>query len=120
MTIRTRDKNHINNSVPQKRFIQSPLSSISEFSTKAGHSAFKTWPHPMIESRGDYREDSVIEDIVGGPLYEAQKTLPKLPIPEIKDSIMNFLPTALPLADSEEEARKLIEACKEFPGRKSP
>jgi len=117
MTIRTRDKNHINNSVPQKRFIQSPLSSISELSTKAGHSAFKTWPHPMIESRGDYREDSVIEDIVGGPLYEAQKTLPKLPIPEIKDSIMNFLPTALPLADSEEEARKLIEACKEFPAQ---
>ncbi len=50
----------------------------------------------MIESRGDYREDDFVEDIVGGPLYEAQHTLPKLPIPEIKDTIKNLLPTVLP------------------------
>jgi len=69
----------------------------------------------MIESRGDFREEAVIEDLIGGPLYEAQKTLPKLPIPEIMDTISAFLPTALPLAESEEEARNLIEKCKSFP-----
>ena len=116
-TVSKRDTNHTKwlNSAPQKRFIVSPLSSTGKFSTKAGPSALKAWPHPIIESRGDYREDSVVDDYVGGPLYAAQKSLPRLPIPEIKDSIQKLLPTVLPLAESEEEARSFIEACKEFP-----
>ena len=120
MTIQSKAKKQlhaVSHTAPQKRFIVSPLSQISEFSRNKTLSTFKTWPQSVIESRGDYSEDASIESIIGGPLYEARKTLPTLPIPEVKDTIINFLPTALPLAESEEEAKNLIEACKIFPAQ---
>ena len=70
----------------------------------------------MIESRGDYREEMFLEDYIGGPLYENQKNMPRLPVPPIEDTIERFLPTALPLAKTEGEKVALKEACKAFKG----
>lgn len=78
---------------------------------------FKPWPVPMIESQGDYRAESFIEELVGGPLYEKQTQLPKLPIPDIHDTIQTLIPTALPLAETKEEADQFIAACQAFPAQ---
>ena len=69
----------------------------------------------MIESRGDYREEAYLEEHIGGPLYKHQISLPRLPIPSLQDTMKRFLPTALPLAKSEEERTSLKEACRIFP-----
>mmetsp|Transcript_5013 Transcript_5013/g.10309 ORF Transcript_5013/g.10309 Transcript_5013/m.10309 type:complete len:714 (+) Transcript_5013:38-2179(+) len=74
----------------------------------------KPWPKPMLESHGDYRAESHLEIHIGGPLYSQQSSLPKLPIPSISDTLSRFLPTALPLAKSVEEAETLKEAVKRF------
>jgi len=105
------------NKMPHKRLVASPHVRIDTFTTDASSPAFKTWPAPMIESRGDYREEAHLEDLIGGPLYSYQKTLPRLPIPSIEDTISRFLPTALPLAESAEEANSLKDACKVFPAQ---
>ena len=76
---------------------------------------FKPWHQPMIESDGDYRKEAHLEQHIGGPLYEYQSTLPRLPIPTLEETMQRFLPTALPLAKSEEEKRSLREACQLFP-----
>jgi len=68
----------------------------------------------MLESHGDYRAESHLETHIGGPLYSQQSSLPKLPIPSISDTLSRFLPTALPLAKSVEEAETLKEAVKRF------
>eukprot|EP00984_Skeletonema_dohrnii_P039033 scaffold42960_cov155-Skeletonema_dohrnii-CCMP3373.AAC.1 len=68
----------------------------------------------MVESHGDYRAEAYLEDHIGGKLYEKQHSLPRLPIPSISETISKFLPTALPLAKSEEEKDTLIKACEEF------
>ena len=105
---------------PQNRYVVSPLvERVRKMTTAATTTKIspdlKTWPVPMIESRGDYREEAHLDDLVNGPLYTSQKTLPQLPIPTIEETISAFLPTALPLAQSEEEIRNLKEACKAFP-----
>jgi len=69
----------------------------------------------MIESNGDYRDEMFLEEYIGGPLYENQKNMPRLPIPSIRDTMARFLPTALPLAKTEEEKIALKDACKTFP-----
>ena len=69
----------------------------------------------MVESDGDYRKEMFLEDYIGGPLYEFQKQLPKLPIPALHDTMNRFLPTALPLVKSAEEKVALQEACEAFP-----
>lgn len=71
----------------------------------------------MVESHGDYRAESYLEDHIGGKLYSAQKSLPRLPIPSISETIAKFLPTALPLAKSDEEKETLIKACEDFEGQ---
>lgn len=68
----------------------------------------------MVESHGDYRAEAYLEDHIGGKLYSQQHSLPKLPIPTISDTISKFLPTALPLAKSDEEKETLMKACEEF------
>lgn len=87
---------------------------IRSFSA-AGGSGFKPWENPVIESDGDYRTETFLEDHIGGPLYENQNDLPRLPIPSIEETLERFLPTALPLAKNEEEVRALREACEAFP-----
>lgn len=74
----------------------------------------KPWPSPMVESHGDYRAEAFLEDHIGGKLYSKQHSLPRLPIPSISETIAKLLPTALPLAKSEEEKDTLIKACEVF------
>eukprot|EP00985_Skeletonema_marinoi_P028618 scaffold25439_cov109-Skeletonema_marinoi.AAC.1 len=92
----------------------SPPSSSLSFATLRAMSTIKPWPSPMVESHGDYRDEAYLEDHIGGRLYEKQHSLPRLPIPSISETISKFLPTALPLAKSEEEKDTLIKACEEF------
>jgi hypothetical protein len=76
---------------------------------------FKTWKANMIESKGDYRDEAFLEDYIGGPLYEYQHKMPKLVVPSIQETLERFLPTATPLAKTDEERMALIQACKAFP-----
>mmetsp|Transcript_27597 Transcript_27597/g.45643 ORF Transcript_27597/g.45643 Transcript_27597/m.45643 type:complete len:671 (+) Transcript_27597:117-2129(+) len=75
----------------------------------------RPWKTKMIESRGDYREETFLEEYIGGPLYAIQPQMPRLPVPSIQDTLDRFLPTALPLARTTQEAENLKEACLKFP-----
>lgn len=86
---------------------------------KRSLSTFSPWENKVIESNGDYREESFLESHVGGPLYEHQASLPRLPVPSIHDTLDRFLPTALPLIKSESEKQALLEAVKKFPAQAS-
>ena len=77
--------------------------------------ALKPWKDAVVESHGDYRAESFLEAHIGGQLYENQRELPRLPIPSVEDTIGRFLPSALPLAKTEEEKVALQEACEVFP-----
>jgi carnitine O-acetyltransferase len=68
----------------------------------------------MLESHGDYRAEAPLESHIGGPLYSQQASLPRLPIPSLKETMERFLPTALPLAKNEEEKKSLIAAAEGF------
>lgn len=95
---------------------QFPRHASTQIDTLAStYSPFKHWPKPMVESNGDYRAEAYLEDLIGGPLYSNQTALPRLPIPDVKDTITKFLPTALPLAESEVEKQSLLDACASFP-----
>jgi hypothetical protein len=78
-------------------------------------SGMKPWKTHMVESNGDYRLETYLEEHIGGPLYALQKEIPRLPIPDIEDTMGRFLPTALPLVKSAEEKVALKEACEAFP-----
>ena len=65
----------------------------------------------MIESNGNYLGESFLEV---GPLYEHQDELKPLPIPSLQETVKRFLPTALPLVESEEEADSLQKAVDDF------
>jgi carnitine O-acetyltransferase len=75
----------------------------------------KPWKASMIESKGDYRDEAFLEDYIGGPLYDYQHQMPKLPVPSIQETLERFLPTAAPLAKTDEERMALMEACQAFP-----
>lgn len=110
-----RSFNHITNSI---KLSSSPSSSSPLIRTSMSTSTkFKPWPHPMVESHGDYRDEAYLEEHIGGKLYSQQKSLPRLPVPSISDTIAKLIPTALPLAKSEEETTTFIQACKEFEGQ---
>ena len=68
----------------------------------------------MIQSNGDYRTEAHLETLIGGPLYAHQRNLPRLPIPDLRDTIERFLPTALPLAQSSQEKENLLASAKIF------
>jgi carnitine O-acetyltransferase len=74
----------------------------------------KRWPHPVVESHGDYRAEAYLEAVIGGPLYAKQSKLPRLPIPSVHETLKRFLPTALPLAESEIEKQNLLDVCAKF------
>ncbi|KAL7478282.1 hypothetical protein ACHAW6_004054 [Cyclotella cf. meneghiniana] len=77
-------------------------------------SSIKPWPTPMIESHGDYRAEAPLESHIGGVLYSKQHSLPRLPIPSLRETVDRFLPTALPLAIDEEEKASLIKVAEGF------
>ena len=110
--------------IQQKRLISpsSPFTQLVRHSSAAAVEAdestttsLKPWPQPAIESQGDYRAEAFLEQHIGGPLYAHQTTLPHLPIPNVEDTITKFLPTALPLAESDEEKQTLLDASASFP-----
>lgn len=112
-----------NAAIPQQIGYRSTRGAVSRFlSSTAVHNSddedqvvvFKPWKFPVMEADGDYRSQVHLEEHIGGPLYENQKALPKLPIPTLKETIDRFLPTALPLAKSKEEELDLIAACENF------
>ena len=76
---------------------------------------FPSWGVPMVEADGDYRKDAWLEQKIGGPLYEHQQNLPRLPVPSLEDTLTKFVPTALPLAESESERQALLQAVEAFP-----
>jgi Choline/Carnitine o-acyltransferase len=100
-----------------QKFRFHPVSSSRFFSSDPQQQnwTIKPWNTSFVESNGDYRDESFLEDWIGGPLYENQHKLPKLPVPTIDETLKRFLPTALPLARSKEEELTLMEACKAFP-----
>ena len=79
-----------------------------------GISPFVPWRQPLIVSHGDYRDEAFLED-PSLPLYSMQQKLPRLPIPSLNDSVKRFLPSALPLAQTDEEKETLLKACRQFP-----
>lgn len=102
-----------------KKISPPPLTSPSPFvrTMSVAASKLKPWPHPMVESRGDYRAEAYLEDHIGGKLYSQQRSLPRLPIPNISDTMTKLMPTVLPLAKSDEEKTSFIKACEEFEGQ---
>jgi carnitine O-acetyltransferase len=76
--------------------------------------AMKAWPTNHYDCNGDYRNEMHLESLIGGPLYDSQNDLPKLPIPSVKETIDRLLPTALPLAKTKQEEVELNVACKQF------
>jgi len=87
----------------------------------------KPWPVKMVESHGDYIDESWLE--VQGreegeegklvTMYSNQSELPNLPIPSIEDTLKKFLPTAMPLAESQDEIKSLQKAFDKFPNQAS-
>mmetsp|Transcript_18668 Transcript_18668/g.40633 ORF Transcript_18668/g.40633 Transcript_18668/m.40633 type:complete len:725 (-) Transcript_18668:206-2380(-) len=98
-----------------KQFPRHASAQVDTLASTSTSSPFKQWPTPMVESNGDYRAEAYLEKLIGGPLYSNQTALPRLPIPDVKDTITKLLPTALPLAESEEEKQSLLDACASFP-----
>lgn len=67
------------------------------------------------ESYGDYRADADALEDPKLPFYAAQDSIERLPVPSLKETCDRFLPTALPLASTPEEAASLEEVVKAFP-----
>jgi carnitine O-acetyltransferase len=61
-----------------------------------------------------------LEDYIGGPLYQHQHSLPRLPVPTVQETLQKFVPTALPLATNNnnnnalEEREHLLQAVEKF------
>lgn len=80
----------------------------------------RPWKTRVVESHGDYRQEAWLEDFIGGPLYQHQKTLGRLPVPTIQDTLQRFLPTALPLYRTNQEATALQAAIDKFAAQAAP
>ena len=79
------------------------------FSSSVDRIPLQPWKVPKWDCHGDYRQEESWEDPTK-PLYRHQASLPRLPVPNIADTLERFLPTALPLAETPEEATAL-QAC---------
>eukprot|EP00536_Pseudo-nitzschia_multiseries_P012489 jgi/Psemu1/244595/estExt_Genewise1.C_4790034 len=77
------------------------------------------WPTKMVECHGDYRDEVWLEELPCNKdtTYKNQTSLPNLPVPTVEETLERFLPTALPLAESEEEAKALQTAVEKFPAQ---
>jgi hypothetical protein len=96
----------------QGRFLSTAGSGSSSVSPLLN---LKTWPEEVVESHGDYRAEAWLEDHIGGPLYEHQHKLPKLPIPSVADTMSKLAPTMMPLVESPGQTKELQELCSKFP-----
>lgn len=82
-------------------------------------SFLKPWPEPVVISNGDYRDELFLEEHIGGPLYETQNDIDRFPVPSLEDTVERLIPTAIPLAESEEEKQAFLKACEDFPSEAS-
>ena len=73
-------------------------------------------PTILLESFGDYASDAAVDDNTR-PIHRNHGSLPHLPVPTLQETVNTFLPTALPLAESKEEADSLTQACQRFPAQ---
>jgi len=115
MTFNITSKTTIPSSSSSTGTSNSVIRSAGTTSSASVPKVFNPWPISIVESEGDYQEDSYLEEIIGGPLYSKQNELPSLPIPSTKETIDTFLSSALPLAESKEEIDALLKDCKSFP-----
>lgn len=86
----------------------------TEFAVSDSEPTIRPWPQPVIHSNGDYRGETFLEEHIGGQLYDYQESLPLLPVPSLANTIKQFLPTALPLAESREEEEELKKKSEDF------
>lgn len=86
------------------------------FSLKRGFSSLSTTTTKpsYTECHGDYRAEAHLEN-PSLPLYLHQSELERLPVPPLEETIERFLPTALTMAENEEQVKALIQACEKFP-----
>lgn len=75
----------------------------------------KKWPNPIVESKGNYKDELYLEKHLGGQLYSHQKDLPRLPIPSVSETLPKVLSTSLPLAECKEESELLKKHVDDFP-----
>jgi carnitine O-acetyltransferase len=68
----------------------------------------------VIECGSDYRKEAPLEKYIGRNLYSNQKKMPKLPVPDVKDTVERLIPSALPLARNEKEAKNFKAAAAKF------
>jgi carnitine O-acetyltransferase len=95
-------------------------SSTESLTTVSTEPVSTTYPkQEFFESQGDYRSEAWLED-ANLRLYCQQPYLPRLPVPSLEETIATFLPTALPLAETPEEAESLKEACQKFLTQAAP
>ena len=71
-------------------------------------------PTEFFCAAGDYRAESWLENHKL-PLYSSQISLPRLPVPSLEETMATFLPTALPLVETDTQAQSLQAACRAFP-----
>ena len=83
--------------------------------TRSQSTLLKKWPQPIIESKGNYKDELYLEKHIGGELYSNQNDLPRLPIPSISETIPRVLLTSLPLSESSEERDVFKKYCDDFP-----
>lgn len=103
--------NHRHSNMQSRILAFFPTQISYTMSTKSSNTSVK-----FVDSHGDYLADAVLlEDRWAMPLYSAQETLPRLPVPSLHETCERFLPTALPLAKTAEETQTLLRAVKEFP-----
>lgn len=112
--LQSTQKQHTKAALSSQRLYSATTSSRSNENTNS-NTSIRPWPKPLVESKGDYRQEAFLEQHIGGPLYEKQTSLPRLPIPTIQETINTFLPTAIPLAENKDEIKTLKEACDIFP-----
>ncbi|CAB9520112.1 Carnitine O-palmitoyltransferase 1, liver isoform [Seminavis robusta] len=74
----------------------------------------------VYESKGNYLADAQQLEDPSLPLYSAQDSIPRLPVPTLEDTCRRFLPTALPLANNNDQiTASLKQAVEEFPAQAS-
>jgi carnitine O-acetyltransferase len=77
-------------------------------------SPFRPWNQPVYVCHGDYQEQAFLEQHIGGPLYAHQHELPALPLPTLEETLERLIPTAIPLAQNEDEAAQFTRCCQDF------
>ena len=91
-------------------------STTADTVASAAATTIRPWPDHMIESRGDYRDEMWLEEYIGGPLYQYQKSLPTLPvISNVETTLQRLVPTILPLAKNDIEVSHVQSCVSKFP-----